>query len=140
VLRTAELEPGTHRIVEIEGRSIGIYNVDGHFHAIRNQCPHQLAPLCEGHIRGTTLPGPVGEFDYGLEGQVVRCPWHGWEFDVKTGRSLFNPHRCRVKSYTVYREDSEGTPQPESINSEDPDPAVETFPVSVANSWVVVEV
>lgn len=140
ICRTADLPPGEQRIVEIEGRSIGVYNVDGGYHAIRNQCPHQLAPLCRGHIGGTTLPGKVGEFHYGMEGRVVRCPWHGWEFDVTTGRSLFNPHRCRVKSYTVYCEDSSGETRPRTLSAEDPDPTVETFPVSVADSWVVVEV
>ena len=136
----SELPPGEHRIVEVEGRSIGVYNVQGRLHAIRNQCPHQLAPLCQGHVGGTTLPGKVGEFAYGMDGQVVRCPWHGWEFDITTGRSLFNPHRCRVKSYTVYREDENGEAQEEAISAEDPDPSVETFPVSVTDSWVVVEV
>mgnify|MGYP003108704047 CR=1 FL=1 len=139
VCRANELNKGEHRIVEIDGKSIGVYNVGGSYHAIRNLCPHQLAPLCKGHHGGTTLPGKVGEFEYGMEDQVVRCPWHGWEFDVTTGRSLFNPHRCRVKSYKVFCEDENGNTQEKTLSSDDPDPSVETYPVSVEETWVVVE-
>ena len=68
-----ELPPGGRRIVELDGRSIGVFNVHGSFHAIRNVCPHQLAPLCQGTITGTSIPlarwprarpvGPRGRVD-----------------------------------------------------------------------------
>jgi len=139
ICKTDELPPGKCRIVEIGNRSIGVYNVLGAYYAIKNQCPHQFAPLCQGKIGGTTLPGKVGEFNYGMDQQVVRCPWHGWEFDVTTGRSLFNPHRCRVKSYEVFCETDDGEKITRTIDSDEADPAVETYPVSVDGTWVVVE-
>lgn len=129
VCQVAELPPGQRRIVEIGGRSIGVFNVAGSYYALRNRCPHQGAPLCRGAITGTTLPGAVGEYPYGREGEIIRCPWHGWEFDLTTGRSVFNPHRVRVKSYPVEIED--GAPAPPD------DPSVEMLPVTVEQRKVV---
>ena len=86
------------------GRSVGVFNVGGRFYALHNGCPHKGGPLCEGRICGTTLPG-YG-FAYGREGQVLRCAWHGWEFDVATGRALADP-RVRARTYPVAVEDGQ---------------------------------
>ena len=101
VCAVEDLPPGTRRIVTVGSRSIGVFNVGGRFYALRNVCPHQGAPLCEGPLTGTTLPGPPGTFRYGREGEIVRCPWHGWEFDVTDGRSIVDPHAVRVRAYPV---------------------------------------
>ncbi|MEF3307560.1 Rieske (2Fe-2S) protein [Paenibacillus sp. GYB004] len=98
--RVSEIPPGTRKIVELNRRSIGIYNIDGRFYAIRNLCPHQGAPLCEGITSAyVTSPRP-GEFVYEREGEVVRCPWHFWEFDVKSGCMIVDP-ATRTKTYDV---------------------------------------
>jgi nitrite reductase (NADH) small subunit len=104
VCNVSELAEGTRKIVEAGGRSIGIYNVKGEFFAIHNYCPHQGAQLCKGSVCGTTLESEVYEFIYGRDQEIVRCPWHGWEFDIKTGKSLFN-ERVRTRSYPVVLED-----------------------------------
>ena len=103
--RADELPPGACRIVEVGGRSIGVLNVDGRYHALRNVCPHQGAPLCEGTVSGTMVPSAPHEYVYGLEGRVLRCPWHKFEFDLETGRALHDPERWRVKVYPVAVED-----------------------------------
>lgn len=126
-----EIGPGQRKIVEIGGISIGVFNVKGSYHALRNRCPHQGAPLCLGSVKGTALPSAPGEYVWAREGEILRCPWHGWEFDILTGRSIFNPHRVRVKSYEVTVESAEAE------TSEDEDPAVETFPVTVEADRVV---
>ena len=95
-----EIPPGECKIVDVEGRQIGIFNVGGEFHAVRNICPHQFAPVCLGEVQGTTLPSAPGELVWGKEGQVLICPWHGWEFDLMTGRSLFDP-KVSLKTYPV---------------------------------------
>lgn len=96
----SEIPPGGKRIVEIEGLSIGVFNIDGHFHALKNVCPHAGAPLCLGHIQTTHRPGAVGEYLPALEGRVLRCPWHGWEFDIVTGKGLYD-RNSRVATYAV---------------------------------------
>lgn len=122
VCPVSALPPGSRTIVEVNGLSIGVFNVAGTFYALKNVCPHQGAPLCVGSVRGTTLPSAPGEpYVWGRDGEILRCPWHGWEFDLTTGRSIFNPHACRVKAYEVGVE-----------------PTVETFPVSVDSQAQVV--
>jgi nitrite reductase (NADH) small subunit len=99
-----DLAPGERRIIEIEGRSIGIFNVDGRFYALHNGCPHKGGPLCEGRLGGTTLTVRGRAFPYGREGQVLRCAWHGWEFDITTGRALADAG-VRARTYRVEVED-----------------------------------
>jgi nitrite reductase/ring-hydroxylating ferredoxin subunit len=121
--RASEIPPGERRIVEVGGRSIGVFNVQGSFYALRNACPHQGGPLCLGSIQGTAEPSAPGEYVWGREGRIIRCPWHGWEFDLTTGRSVFNPHDTRVRSYRV--------------TVEPPEERVETFTVTVEDGLVV---
>src|SRR5919204_1532268 len=116
--KVGEIPPGQRKIVEVEGLSIGVFNVHGKFYALKNRGPHQAGPLCLGSVKGTTLPSAPGEYLWGREGEILRCPWHGWEFDILTGRSIFNPHRVRVRTYEV-------TVEP------DEDASVETYPVTV---------
>jgi 3-phenylpropionate/trans-cinnamate dioxygenase ferredoxin subunit len=99
--RVEEIPPGARRIVRIDGRAIGVLNVDGRYYAIRNVCPHHGAPLCEGRIEGTMLPSAPHEYVFGMRNRILRCPWHGFEFDLETGRSLFDPEGMRVKVYPV---------------------------------------
>jgi nitrite reductase (NADH) small subunit len=105
VCRVDELAPGTRKIVEVRRRSIGVFNVDGKYFALRNQCPHKGAPLCEGTVGGTFLPSAPHEYVYGLEACVLRCPWHGWEFELDSGQLLFDNEGTRVKTYPVTIED-----------------------------------
>lgn len=138
VCKVSELQPGERKIVEINRRSIGVFNVHGTYYAIRNLCPHQAAPLCRGPITGTTLPSQPGEYIWAKDGEIVRCPWHGWEFDITTGRSVFNPHRLRVKTYEVTVEASgQETAAAATATSEEEDESVETFPVTVENGLVI---
>lgn len=98
----ASLPPGERTIVAIGKRSIGIFNVHGSLYAVKNQCPHQGAELCRGTVGGTMLPtDKPGEYRYDLDGQVLRCPWHFWEFDLTTGEMIFVPEPQRVKMYDV---------------------------------------
>jgi 3-phenylpropionate/trans-cinnamate dioxygenase ferredoxin subunit len=104
VCAASELPPGQRRIVAVRGRSIGVFNVGGRFYALHNGCPHKGGPLCEGRVCGTTLPADDYRFAYGRDGQVLRCAWHGWEFDIATGRALADP-RVRARTYPVAVED-----------------------------------
>jgi nitrite reductase (NADH) small subunit len=100
VCAASELAPGEKRIVtDLEtGIRIGVFNIGGEFYAIKNVCPHQGAPLCEGSVHATHRPSPVFTFRPDLEGRVLRCPWHGWEFDIVTGKALYDA-TSRVATY-----------------------------------------
>ncbi len=126
--RVSELPPGTSKIVDAGGRSIGVFNVNGRYYALLNRCPHQAAPLCRGAIKGMAMPSAPGEYVWGREGEILRCPWHGWEFDITTGRSIFNPHKTRVRAYEV------------TIEPDPDDESVETYPVTVEDGLVILHV
>jgi nitrite reductase (NADH) small subunit len=100
----ADVAPGERRIVDVAGRSIGVFNVDGRFYALHNGCPHKGGPLCEGRVGGTTLPTRERSYAYGLRGRILRCAWHGWEFDITDGRALADP-AVRARAYPVSVED-----------------------------------
>jgi 3-phenylpropionate/trans-cinnamate dioxygenase ferredoxin subunit len=96
-----EIPPGGRKIVRVAGRSIGVFNVDGEFFAIRNRCPHQGAPLCEGKLWGVLSSDTPGSFHYEAKKEILTCVWHGWEFSIRTGQSWCDPQRLRVRSYDV---------------------------------------
>ena len=85
---SADIAPGESTIVEAGEREIAVFNVDGTFYAIENTCCHRGGPLGEGE----------------LEGAVVTCPWHGWEFDVTTGRCHAPMPDKEVASFPVHEE------------------------------------
>jgi nitrite reductase/ring-hydroxylating ferredoxin subunit len=102
--RVEDLPAGQRKIVRVGQREIGVFNSGGTLYALRNVCPHQGAPLCLGPVTGTA----PGEYIWGLEGQVLRCPWHGWEFNMETGVGLYDPYRHeRVATYEVRIEGDE---------------------------------
>lgn len=157
----SELAPGERRIETLGGFSVGVFNVDGEYYAMKNDCPHQRAPLCEGQITGTNTSDTPGEYNWERDGQIVTCPWHGWEFDVTTGESVFNPHRVKAKTFEARVETVDGTDSetastdggqttddaPDSAaggcggcshDLEGAEPPVETYDVEVEQGTVVV--
>ena len=126
-----ELPPGSRRLVDIDGRGIVIFNIDGEFFALLNRCPHQGGNLSEGKLIGLVESGEPGAYRYSRQGEILRCPWHGWEFDVRTGKSRCDPARIRTKTYDVDIE-------PGRSLVEGPYRA-ETFAVRVEEEYVVVE-
>lgn len=107
VCPAGELPPGSTRIVELRGRSVGVYNVEGELYALRNVCPHHGAPLCLGEVTGRMLPSEPHVYDYGEENTVLRCPWHGYEFRLSDGRSILRPDKLRVRPYRIEVEDGD---------------------------------
>ena len=104
VAQVGEIASGECKLVEVKQRSIGLFNVNGTIVAALNVCPHELAPVCRGRVGGTTLPSPPGEYQWGREGEILACPWHGWEFDLLSGRALAD-ERVRLRLYPVSIED-----------------------------------
>jgi len=100
VCAAAELPAGERRIVKDPetGVEVGVFNINGEYFALKNVCPHQGAPLCQGTVHATHRPGALFEFRPDLAGRVLRCPWHGWEFDIVTGKALYDAN-SRVAAY-----------------------------------------
>lgn len=130
--RADELPCGNRRVVQVEGREIALFNIDGSLFAISNKCPHEGASLCSGTLIGLAEADSPDEIRLSRKNELLRCPWHGWEFDVKTGLSWCDPKRVRVKSYGVSVESGEQL-------MEGPF-KVDTFPISVEGLYLVVEI
>ncbi len=79
----SDLKPGEGKMIEVEEKAIAIFNIDGEFFAIDNTCAHRGGPLGEGF----------------LDGKTVTCPWHGWKYDVTTGKAVMFPNT--VAKYNV---------------------------------------
>lgn len=90
------------KVVEIEGRQVGIVHMkNGEFRAVLNHCPHKGAPVCKGFISGTALPSAPGELIYGKLGEILVCPWHGYEFDLNTGEALYQSNGGKLRMFPV---------------------------------------
>jgi nitrite reductase (NADH) small subunit len=92
-------DEGAVRMVEVGGHLIGLYRVAGDYHALANRCPHRGAPLCAGRVATPIEAGPSG-LTLGRPNSILRCPWHKWEFEIATGRSLVDD-KLRVRRYAV---------------------------------------
>jgi nitrite reductase (NADH) small subunit len=101
-----DLAPGERLVVDLAGRSVGVFNVGGSFYALHNRCPHRGGPLCLGPITGLTRSTEEFDYLYGDEGRILRCAWHGWEFEIESGRAVADP-RMRAKTFPVTLEDGE---------------------------------
>jgi len=132
VAKVDELDIGKSKLVKVAGRDIALFNVKGEFFAIANRCPHEGADLCRGQLVGLAESDEPGKYRMTRHGELVRCPWHGWEFDIRTGKSWCDPARTRVKSFDV-------TVANGGTLAEGPYQA-ETFPVSIDEDYVVVEI
>lgn len=151
VCSTADLGPGERRIVSVEGlpHEVGVFNVAGEYHALANVCPHHLAPLCTGKITGEMTAEKVGEYNFVREGEVIQCPWHGWQFNIADGTSVFNPHKLRTRTYETAIERTGSSAETEEERAEveafgtalkgDP-PPIDTYDVSVEDEVVVIYV
>jgi 3-phenylpropionate/trans-cinnamate dioxygenase ferredoxin subunit len=132
VAPTSEIPPGNKKLFTVKGRPIAIFNLGGEFYGMMNRCPHQGGSLCDGIITGLLLSATPGEYHYVRQGEIVRCPWHGWEFDIRTGQSYCDPEGTRAKAYPV-------TSEPGATVVKGPYVA-ETIPVRVEEDYIVIEV
>ena len=107
LIPAGEIDNGDHVIVDIEEREIAIFKLDGEHYALLNYCVHQGGPACEGRLTGKVVENEDGTLGYERDGEFVSCPWHGWEFDIKSGRNLANPNEYRVPTYEVVEDDDD---------------------------------
>jgi nitrite reductase/ring-hydroxylating ferredoxin subunit len=131
VARLRDLPPGTRKLVDAGGREIVVFNIRGELFALLNRCPHQGGNLAAGRLTGLAEAREPGTYRLTRQGEILRCPWHGWEFDVRTGKSWCDPARIRTKAYDVAVETGQALVEGPYV--------AETFPVTVQEEYVVVE-
>jgi 3-phenylpropionate/trans-cinnamate dioxygenase ferredoxin subunit len=127
-----DLPPGSRKLIFVEGRQIVVFSVQGKFFALLNRCPHQGGNLFDGRLVGQLRAPEPGRYVYCRPGEIIRCPWHGWEFDLRTGQSSCEPRRLRTRTFEVAIE-------PGSEAHAGPYTA-ETFRVTVDEPHVLIEV
>jgi len=132
VAAVEEIPPGQSKIITVRGREIGVFNVASDFYALINRCPHEGAALCKGLLVGRMEADKPGEYRLTRKGEMLRCPWHGWEFDIRTGQSWCDPDNTFVRSYKVSVEPGETLVKGPYV--------AETVPVRVEGNYIVVDI
>jgi nitrite reductase/ring-hydroxylating ferredoxin subunit len=138
----ADFPPGKGYGVNVEGRGIAVFNIDGNFYALRDVCPHQGAPLSKGPVVGNLSATAPGCYVYDASQKRVRCPWHGWEYDLRSGQSSFDPKKNRVRSFPVSVEQGKAlaaASEPDDAGRLPGPYVAETFSISVENDYVVID-
>jgi 3-phenylpropionate/trans-cinnamate dioxygenase ferredoxin subunit len=131
VARASDIPPGGNKVVSVENRDIVVFHVNGEFFALLNRCPHAGAPLDKAACVARLISPEPGVYQRSRVGELLRCAWHGWEFDMRNGQSWFDPKRVKVRTYPVVIEDGETLAKGPYV--------AETFPVHVEDSYVIIE-
>ena len=126
-----EIAPGKSKLVTVKDREIGVFNVNGSFYALANRCPHAGGALCEGEVVGLVQSDGPGTYRITRQNEFVRCPWHGWEYEIATGQSWCDPKSTIARAFKIAVESGEELVKGPYI--------AESFPVSVEKQYVVVE-
>jgi nitrite reductase/ring-hydroxylating ferredoxin subunit len=144
--KVADFQDGDRKIVDVNGKSVGIFRVDGQFYAIRNRCPHQWGPLCLGNFAPRAVSSGPGDVHMDDGPPLLACPWHGWEYDIATGQSFMGPGHGLAPALTYDvnvlpgREVAAARERQPRPDGRVPGPYVaETLAVSVEQDYVVVE-
>jgi nitrite reductase/ring-hydroxylating ferredoxin subunit len=131
VARAADLPPGGKLLVTAGRRALCLFNLGGAFFALADRCPHAGGSLAEGRISGIVMSDGPGDYRLARAGEMVKCPFHGWEFDIRTGQSWCDPKSTRARAFAT-----ETVTGSELLKG----PYVaESFPVNVEGAYVVVE-
>jgi nitrite reductase/ring-hydroxylating ferredoxin subunit len=89
--KVSDFGNGDRKIIDVNGKSIGVFRIDDEFYAIRNRCPHQFGPLCVGTLAQRAVSDGPGDVRMDDGPPLIACPWHGWEYDLATGQSFMGP-------------------------------------------------
>jgi nitrite reductase/ring-hydroxylating ferredoxin subunit len=103
----SDFPQGSHKVVKVGRREIGIFNIGGKFYGLPNVCPHQTGPLCEAKsTTGTLIAREETDWEarWVYNGEIVACPWHGLEYHVPTGRCIAY-RNVNLRRYEVIVED-----------------------------------
>ena len=112
----ADFPEGTHRVVVVDGREVGVFNIGGRLYGLANRCAHMGGPVCAAARTTGTLVAEAPDFTprWAMEGEIVACPWHGLEYHVPSGRCLAYPEIV-LRRYDVAVEGDDVVVSPASI-------------------------
>ncbi len=99
--KAADMKDGDRLLADVNGREVVVIRQDGEFSALLNRCPHRGADLSHGRMQRQIKAEEVGEIEFSGVEEFLACPWHGWEFDIRTGQSYFDPTGVRVRPFPV---------------------------------------
>ena len=128
VARLDEIPDGGRKRVVVKNRPITVFHVNGDYFALYDRCPHAGGSLAAGKLTGRVTSDGPGHYCLERPGEIIRCPWHGWAFDLRTGRSECDPARLRV-----------GTYEAGVAGAEEGALQATTFPVETDETYVFVE-
>ena len=132
VATVGEIAPGTSKLVAVAGREIGVFNIYGAYYALLSKCPHEGASLCKGKIVHRVESDGPGDYRLVPGSEMIRCPWHGWQYDIRTGQSWCDPDNIALRQYAVSVEPGAAIVRGPYV--------AEAYPVSVEQDYVVVEI
>lgn len=131
VATVGEVAPGGCKLVTVKGRDVALFNVEGEYFAFFNTCPHAGASLCRGRIvQPVEFSGP-GTYHLVEDRPMLRCPWHGWQFDLHTGQAWCDPETLKARNYPVVIEAGAQLAKGPYV--------AETFPVAIDRDYIVIE-
>ncbi|MEU0899338.1 Rieske (2Fe-2S) protein [Streptomyces massasporeus] len=133
----AEFEERRAKIVRLGNRTVGVFRINDEYYALRNYCPHQGAPLCAGKVLPDLSAQDGSQIDVDEGTWFVACPWHGWEYDIRTGQSYFGANHPPARGYHV---SVTAQASPPEIPGRAPGPYVaDSYEVRVQDRYVVVD-
>jgi nitrite reductase/ring-hydroxylating ferredoxin subunit len=132
VAAVLDFPAGERKVLSVRGREIVVLNHEGEYFALLNRCPHEGGRLGCGKLVGLVQSDEPGKYQYSRRGELLKCPWHGWEFDIRTGQSWCDPSTVRARSYPVAIEAGSQIAKGPYV--------LEKFDVSIEHDYVVVEI
>jgi 3-phenylpropionate/trans-cinnamate dioxygenase ferredoxin subunit len=127
----ADIADGGAKRFEVAGRPIALFRQGEEFFALLDKCPHQGAPLCAGRRVGVAEAARPGDYQLTRKGEMLRCPWHGWEFDVRTGQSFCEPSKVSIRTYPMEVAEGQTVVKGPYV--------AETVPVTIEEQYVVID-
>jgi nitrite reductase/ring-hydroxylating ferredoxin subunit len=132
VATVGEIAPGANKLVRVAGREIGVFNIDGSYYALLSKCPHKGAELCKGKVVHRVVSDEPGQATVVPNSEMIRCPWHGYQYDLRTGQSWCDADNAGLRRYATSVETGSGLLEGPFV--------AETYAVSLDESYVLVEV
>ena len=131
VARVGDIPPNGRKLVEVRGRQIALFHVNGEYFALTDRCPHEGGSLCAGRLVGQLTSREPGTYEHSRANEFIQCSWHGWEFDLRTGQSWCDPDSIKARTYQVSVAPGEELAKGPFV--------AETFAVTVEDQYILVE-